>query len=137
MSATLKYEFKENAVVQTTYTWLVFMKTYDGCLATFHLLSIFLNMQLALWRYLGIVHPLKEIRFCHMSVTRNVILVGYITSAISLGLPTFLASEIFAKHDEFSFYVEDNVLMTKISASVYGVIGLLVTSVLLTFVTYR
>ncbi|XP_065204460.1 sex peptide receptor-like [Planococcus citri] len=138
LSASLKLTYDKNSEVRNTYAWLAFRKTYDACLATFHFISVFLTVQLAVWRYLGVDHPVKGRNWCNMRITRNVIVAGYVMCSISLGLPTFLAPEIKPKcENSTKFYTDDDWLMHEISAIVYGMMDRLIPSVFLAFLTYR
>ncbi|XP_065209196.1 sex peptide receptor-like isoform X2 [Planococcus citri] len=96
---------------------------------------------LTLWRYIAVVHPLKERRWCSMKITRNAVIAGYIMCIILLGIPTYLAREIVTKNvNQTTIYKlthDKSPIMYRTSSIVYGVLGRLLPSVVLTWLTYR
>ncbi|XP_065209244.1 G-protein coupled receptor dmsr-1-like [Planococcus citri] len=63
--------------------------------STFHAISIWLAIMLAVWRYIAIVHPLKERQWCNLKTTKIFIAVGYVTCSLGI-IPGYFSLEVQA-----------------------------------------
>ncbi|XP_065204090.1 somatostatin receptor type 5-like [Planococcus citri] len=78
-----KWDFEQAIVHLGCYNFVI----------TFHFISVFLTMMLAIWRYIAVVHPFKESQWCNMKTTRNAVKASYIL-CILLSVPMYLSRDI-------------------------------------------
>ncbi|XP_065209241.1 sex peptide receptor-related protein 2-like [Planococcus citri] len=86
------YSVKEHR----TYEWEIIGKYSYHVAAIFHGTSVWLAIMLAVWRYIAIVHPLKERQWCNLKTTKIFIAVGYVTTCSFGIIPFFFALEVQA-----------------------------------------
>ncbi|XP_065209212.1 FMRFamide receptor-like [Planococcus citri] len=104
--------------------------------------SVFLTLMLAMWRYIAIVHPLKERYWCNMKTTRNMIIASYIIS-ILLSTPTYYSDDIVISYtdDELPYYEtdykEDSWTLINISFLMKAVLQQLLPSIVLPIFSFR
>ncbi|XP_065209200.1 sex peptide receptor-like isoform X2 [Planococcus citri] len=98
-------------------------------------------VMLTLWRYIAVVHPLKERQWCSMKITRNLVIAGYIICIIVLGIPTYLSREIVTENvNQTTIYkpkYKKSPIMRRTPNIVKGVMGRLLPAVVLAWLTYR
>ncbi|XP_065204527.1 G-protein coupled receptor dmsr-1-like [Planococcus citri] len=83
------YSVKEHR----TYEWeTIGMFSYQVS-ATFHGISVWLAIMLAVWRSIAIAHPLKERQWCNLKTTKIFIAVGYVICS-SMIIPGYFTAEV-------------------------------------------
>lgn len=111
----------------------------------FRHIAVWMAMMLAVWRYVAVIHPLKERQYCNMETTKKFIFFGYMFVIISCipvyfnvtigpavklldenGCPTtnFTTGKNFTIY-EFQVPIEDNVSWYTISVYFYCLLKLL------------
>ncbi|XP_065209215.1 G-protein coupled receptor dmsr-1-like [Planococcus citri] len=118
---------------------LLFISCHDFG-TTFHFISAFLTVMLAIWRYIAVVHPFTGWPRCNMKTTRNVIAAVYVTG-ILLNLPMYLSRNISIKRDNNTIvyvpgFKRDSILFTTAFA-IKGVLQYLLPSVLLPMFSFK
>ncbi|XP_065209243.1 sex peptide receptor-like [Planococcus citri] len=78
------YSVKE----QRVYEWELISLFSWHTAATFHQISIWLTIMLAVWRYIAIAHPLKERQWCSLKTTKIFIAAGYVVYPV-VWIPTY------------------------------------------------
>ncbi|XP_065209249.1 sex peptide receptor-like [Planococcus citri] len=73
-----------------TYIWeMVSLYTYKIAFMFRHI-AVWLAVMMTVWRYIAVVHPLRERDWCNMQITRKLIIAGYIFGLV-LSVPPFFA----------------------------------------------
>ncbi|XP_065209193.1 FMRFamide peptide receptor frpr-18-like [Planococcus citri] len=80
--------------IHQSYGWTVFYICCNTFIVTVQFTSIFLTTMLAAWRYIAVVHPLKERSWCSMKKTRNVVIAGYVVCTLLYVIPQYLTLRI-------------------------------------------
>ncbi|KAI8434904.1 hypothetical protein MSG28_003380 [Choristoneura fumiferana] len=78
---------------QNTYTWAVFVYFHSIFSQTFHTISIWLTVTLAVWRYVAIAFPQKNRSWCNKRNTTAAIVSAYLICPF-LCLPIYFAMNI-------------------------------------------
>ena len=143
-----------------TYTWENI--SYNSLAIAFLLrqLAAFLTVILAVWRYIAIIHPLKERAWCNIEITRKVITGAYLTS-ILITIPPYFALNVepmdrlldqngcilvqsnFTSFEntttiyELQFPIEDYPTLYAFLAFVYGFFMKLLPSFIMSAISYK
>ncbi|XP_065209194.1 sex peptide receptor-like [Planococcus citri] len=129
-------------VIGRSYVWTLFQRYNDEVIVTFQFVSIFLTVMLAVWRYIAIVHPLKERHWCNTKRTRNVVIAGYILCFVLFTVPSYMSREIktVIYQDAPYHYIDINErspIQDSIVLFINGIVIRLVPSIMLTVLTLR
>ncbi|XP_065218153.1 uncharacterized protein LOC135844011 [Planococcus citri] len=124
-----------------TYTRALFSMRSTEFILTFHFISVYFIVTLAVWKYIGIVSPLKERQWCNMKTTRNVAIVGYIM-CILLGVPLYLSYFIktISIDEKIIIYMpslEHDSIQFLIAMIINGVLHQLLPSVILLILSFK
>ncbi|XP_065204082.1 G-protein coupled receptor dmsr-1-like [Planococcus citri] len=99
------FQFENDSDRKQSYGWTILYLYSDISLDTFHFISIFLTVQLAVWRYIAVVHPLKERHWCTKKITRNVVITGHVVCTVSFAVAYLLSLDIDARNvDGITYY---------------------------------
>ncbi|XP_065204519.1 probable G-protein coupled receptor 139 [Planococcus citri] len=118
---------------------LLFIICHD-IMATFHFISAFLTVMLAIWRYIAVVHPFTGWSRCNMKTTRCVIAAVYI-ACVLLNIPMYLSRDITTtiKNNTIVYipgFKRDSILCT-VAFAIKGVLQCLLPSVLLPIFSFK
>ncbi|GBP37023.1 Sex peptide receptor [Eumeta japonica] len=83
-------------VNKNTYAWAVFVYFHSIFSQTFHTISVWLAVTLAVWRYIAIAYPQKNRTWCSKKNTALAIIGAYLTCPI-LCMPIYFAMNIVAR----------------------------------------
>ncbi|XP_065204521.1 sex peptide receptor-like [Planococcus citri] len=114
-----------------TFTQAIISVTCNDLITTFHLVSVFLTVQLTIWRYIAIAHPFEVRRWCHMKITCKVIITGYVM-CVFLAIPTYLTREIASTSGNRKPIYTVNSTLFSLSFITYGILGALLPAIVLT-----
>ncbi|XP_065204520.1 G-protein coupled receptor dmsr-1-like [Planococcus citri] len=125
---------------ESSYGQALFFIACHDFMATFHFISAFLTVMLAIWRYIAVVHPFTGWPRCNMKTTRNVVAAVYITG-ILLNMPMYLSRDIFINRDNNTItyvpsFKRDSILFTT-GFAIRGVLQYLLPSVLLPIFSFK
>ncbi|XP_065209204.1 sex peptide receptor-like [Planococcus citri] len=107
---------------------------------TVQFISACLTVQLAAWRYIAVVHPLKERHWCTKKITRNVVITGYLICCVLFAIPYHLSFNIetSSMNGKPSYRaIERDPIMFSIKGIVYGVMAKILPSLVLAGLTSR
>lgn len=96
-------------VNRNTYSWTVFVYFHSIFSQTFHTISIWLAVTLAVWRYIAIAFPQRNRTWCSKKNTTLAIVSAYVICPI-LCLPIYFAMNIVPSevtHQNSSEFAED------------------------------
>ncbi|XP_065204086.1 substance-K receptor-like [Planococcus citri] len=107
--------------------------------------SVFLTVQLAVWRYIAVVHPWKQRNWCNKKITRNVIIAGYVVCCVLYAIPYHLSFDIETidsnqnthAHPYHKFTIDGHLIMYKLRYYIYGLVIRLFPSVVLVWLTFK
>ncbi|XP_065204419.1 FMRFamide receptor-like [Planococcus citri] len=92
--------------IHQSYGWTMFYICCNTFIVTVQFISIYLTMQMAAWRYVAVVHPLKERSWCNMRTTRNSVIAGYMICSIFYVIPQYLTLRIETTNEgQTSYYL--------------------------------
>ncbi|XP_065209226.1 G-protein coupled receptor dmsr-1-like isoform X2 [Planococcus citri] len=122
------------------YKMVLFSLLCNDLSVLLHAISIWLTIMLAVWRYIAVVHPLKEVQWCNMKATRNLVATGYVLCTV-LCIPLFssqtIEEEIENGQTVYLVVFRDNPVMYSLTFVIHGVLLKLMPSLVLAFVSYR
>ncbi|XP_065204443.1 sex peptide receptor-related protein 2-like [Planococcus citri] len=126
---------------QQSYSLTIVFWYSDITTSTFQFISAFLTVQLAAWRYIAVVHPLKERYWCTKKITRNVVITGYVVCCVLYAIPEHFSFDIKASTINGKTYhkakFDQHPIMTLIRDIVYVAAVKLLPSVVLVGLTSR
>lgn len=79
-----------------TYIWAVVVLWHSIFSQIFHTIANWQAVVLAVWRYIAVVHPLRNKRWCDTMATRRAVLSGFLVCPL-LCLPLFFSCDIQPK----------------------------------------
>ncbi|XP_065209203.1 sex peptide receptor-like [Planococcus citri] len=138
--STILAEIKDFALRQS-YAVTIVRCYIDISVALFQFISIFLTVQLAAWRYIAVLHPLKERHWCNKKITRNVLITGYVLCCVLCVIPYHLSFDIEASNmdgkTKYTATFKQHPIMLSIRDIIYGLVMQLLPSVVLVGLTCR
>ncbi|XP_065204084.1 uncharacterized protein LOC135834175 [Planococcus citri] len=135
--------YRSDFCLADSYGWTMFFWYNDIFTSTFEFVSVFLTVQLAVWRYISVVHPWKQRQRCNEKITRNVIITGYVVCCILYAIPFRLSFDIKTINNNqntnahYKFTIEGHLIMHEIRSYIYGLVIKLFPSVLLVWLTFK
>ncbi|XP_065204459.1 FMRFamide peptide receptor frpr-18-like [Planococcus citri] len=126
-----------------SHGWTIFYWYNDIFTSTFQFISIFLTVQLAVWRYIAVAHPLKERSWCSMRITRNAMIAGYVVCCVLYAVPFHLSFDIETidknqnTNARYKFTIGGHPIMYQIRCYIYGLVIKLLPSVALVGLTFK
>ncbi|XP_065204461.1 FMRFamide receptor-like [Planococcus citri] len=127
--------------IEESYIMTIVFWYSDISSSTFQFISAFLTVQLAAWRYIAVVHPLKERHWCNKKMTRNIVIAGYIVCCVLYAIPYHLSFDIEAStiHGKAHYTVkfDRHPTMNSIRNVTYGLVVKLLLSAVLVGLTSR
>ncbi|XP_065203617.1 QRFP-like peptide receptor [Planococcus citri] len=124
-----------------TYNEVLVHICCNDFIITFHLASVLLTVQLTVWKYIAVVHPLKERLWCNMTITRNVMTIDYVICVL-LSIPLYFSRFVERNSTTDHIYsyriahTQDRILFS-LPRLIYGVLGALVPSIVLAVFSLR
>ncbi|XP_065209223.1 sex peptide receptor-like [Planococcus citri] len=119
-----------------SYGQAVFLMYCYEFILTFHSISVFLTIMLALWRYIALAHPFKETQWCNMETTRKVVAAGY-TICILFSVPMYLSGVIIPNPPDdqmvttYTHMMKNDTILPKVYFVTAGLLHSFLPSVLL------
>ncbi|XP_065204078.1 FMRFamide receptor-like [Planococcus citri] len=90
----MQLQLEDRLNITQHYGRIVFYLGCDTFIVTYQTISKFLTVQLAVWRYIAVVHPFKERQWCTMEITRRVMFAGYIIWGVLFPVPYYLSTDV-------------------------------------------
>lgn len=136
-----------------TYEWAIFTLIYSHFSVIFHGISIWQTVVLAIWRYIAVSFPSKNIEWCNMYRAKIAILSVYAISPI-ITLPNYLAFEVAPMNIELvhpignqthvigynvkfsELALQNNRLLAKMCLWMFSILTKLVPSLVLILLSY-
>ncbi|XP_065204518.1 G-protein coupled receptor dmsr-1-like [Planococcus citri] len=119
-----------------TYAEAVVYVCSNHFATTLHFISVFLTIQLAVWRYIAIAYPLKERQWCSMRITRKLMVIGYVVCFL-LSIPIYFSRRIEHQVINYRVTYTTNSVLFLTSRIIFSVLGALLPSIVLTVVSLR
>ncbi|XP_065204079.1 sex peptide receptor-related protein 2-like [Planococcus citri] len=125
-----------------SYACVVLETCGDTFMVTFQFISAFLTVQLAAWRYIAVVHPLKEKHWCSRKITSNLVLASYILCVSLYPVSIYLSLHVTTSNENqtTTFYMEIDEQSPIHFSTVFAIQGLvfrLLPTILLTGITLK